>query len=134
MSKKLFLFTLTFAVLSSGSRLYCPSHPHALAHPVAQVPPSILWGVAHAESDFNPLAVSPDGRDRGMFQLRDGCTDVRDPFDVAEAAHVAAGILARDRAELGSWPLAMTAFRWGRRGARAHGVDWEYVQRVQGGL
>lgn len=103
----------------------------ALAH---GVPPDILAGVARAESGFTPRAVSPDGHDRGMFQLRDrydAARGVRDPFDPVESAGHAARILREGYDELGDWDLAIAAYRQGAAGVRAHGVGWWYVRRVK---
>ena len=130
--KPVSLLLAAFIILTSASFAYRPSHPQALAHPVALVPSSILWGIARAESDFNPRAVSPDGRDLGMFQLRSNCAWECDPFDPIQATKMAEKILSRNRAELGSWNMAITGYRWGIRGARAHGVDKAYVRKVIG--
>jgi soluble lytic murein transglycosylase-like protein len=132
---KLLLIVLLLAVLTSGARLYRPSHPRALAHPVVAVPLSLLWGIARAESGFDPLAVSPDGRDRGMFQLRrdfDEARGVIDPFDPVESVGHAVRILEDARARLGSWDLAVAAYRQGVRGVRRDGATRWYVARVRG--
>lgn len=135
---KIIGWTITMiAALTFSARVYRPSHPAPLAHPVALVPASILWGVAAAESGLDPLAVSPDGRDRGMFQLRrdyDEARGVIDPFDPVEALGHARRILAADYLALGSWDAALTAYRHGRAGYLAHGVDAEYVSKVRSGI
>lgn len=98
------------------------------------VPVHILAGIAAAESDWTPGAVSRDGRDRGMFQLRDTydrARGVRDPFDPVESAGHAARILRADYVALGSWDLAIAAYRQGAGGVLRHGVGWWYVRRVR---
>lgn len=97
------------------------------------VPPPILAGIARAESDFTPGAVSPDGHDRGMFQLRDlydAQRGVVDPFDPEEAAVHAARILRDGYEYFGDWERAVAAYRQGVGGVLEHGVGWWYVRRV----
>ena len=130
---RLLPFAIALAVLTLSGRVYIPSHPRALAHPHALVPPSILWGVAAAESDGDPRALSHDGRDRGLFQLRrdfDEYRGVVDPFDPLEAMGHAQRILWADYRALGRWDKAITAYAHGRTWTRIHGVDREYVRRV----
>lgn len=126
---------IVFALALTSGRVYRPSGRYPLLHPVVPVSPKILWGIARAESAFDPLAVSPDGRDRGMFQLRrdfDSERGVDNPYNPVEAVHHAIRILEADMDALGSTDLALTAYRRGRAGARRHGVDREYVARVKG--
>jgi hypothetical protein len=69
-----------------------------------------------------------------MFQLRrdfDVERGVINPYDSVEAVHHAIRILKTDMDALGSTDLAITAYRWGRTGARRHGVDHDYVARVK---
>ena len=120
-----------FIILASGSRVYRPSHPSSLAHPV-YMQPSLVWGHALAESSMNPDAISKDGHDRGMFQFRDTYDaerGIKDPFNPVESVGHARDILLDNLAEL-PLPLAITAYKWGKAGARAHGIDQEYVAKV----
>jgi hypothetical protein len=131
------LVVLALAILASGSSAWRPSHPEAISRQGALVPPSILWGIAATESDFRAGVSSPDGRDRGMFQLRrdfDAERGVVNPFDPVESAGHAARILAADFAALKCWDMAITAYKWGRTGAQKHGVDRAYVTKVTDAL
>jgi hypothetical protein len=103
--------------------------PHAGAiHAASEatgVPERILVGVMMAESSGRHLAVSPDGLDHGLFQLRVLYHDERakrwgpfDPFDPGESALIAARIIAADRAALGDWRLAVAAYKQGRSGVK----------------
>ena len=103
------------------------------------VPPEILLGVAMAESSMRPDAVSADGLDRGMFQLRSIYDAERaekwgafDAFDPLSSARIAALILREDYSRLGSWDLAIASYRQGVRGVRRRGPDRWYVDRVRG--
>jgi hypothetical protein len=138
---KLLLIVLLLAVLTSGARLYRPSHPRALAHPVALVPPSLLWGHGFAESSLRADPPHPDPLDVGMFGLREtaeihaeraakwGEYDARNPV---QAWHIAAHVIADNLAAFDSLDMATTAYKWGPTGARSRGVDREYVERVRG--
>jgi soluble lytic murein transglycosylase-like protein len=131
------LLGLSIAALTFSARDFQPWRPKALPHPEQIVPPSILWGIARAESAFQPKAISLDGRDRGMFQLRmdyDRSRGVVDPYDPVEAVGHAVRILEANMDELGSWRLAIAAYKQGVRGVRENGPDRRYIDRVLGVL
>jgi len=87
--------------------------------------PVQLVALPHVESSFNPAAASHAGaaglwqfiRSTGQRFLRiDTAADERlDPWRSTEAA---AALLADNYAELGSWPLAITAYNHGVNGMR----------------
>ncbi|MBN2000631.1 LysM peptidoglycan-binding domain-containing protein [candidate division KSB1 bacterium] len=87
--------------------------------------PSELSFLPHVESSFNYLAFSKMGaaglwqftRSTGRLFLQiDYTIDQRmDPFDATEAA---AQLLAKNYEELGSWPLAITAYNHGLGGMK----------------
>ncbi|PWG64578.1 lytic transglycosylase domain-containing protein [Sediminicurvatus halobius] len=88
------------------------------------VPPELV-ALPHVESSFNPVAASHAGasglwqftRGTGLHYLRiDTAADERlDPWRSTEAA---AALLADNYAELGHWPLAITAYNHGVNGMR----------------
>jgi len=129
------IIVLFLSVLVSSSRIYRPSYPPPLAHPVAFVPPSILWGIVAAESDGDPRAMSKDGRDHNLFQIRDPEQYVWEmsTHRLTTTKLVIRRLVAARRI-LGSWDMAITSHRWGIRGAQEHGVDAWYVARVRGEL
>lgn len=133
--KPLVILALALSALTYSGSLYISIRPHAFARPPQLVPPSILWGVAAAESSLQHDAISPDGRDRGIFQLRrdyDAERGVVDPFDPVESTRHASRILAENFAQLKTWRRAIAAYRQGVRGVRENGVDQWYVDRVLG--
>lgn len=129
--KRAIIPLLLFIILTSSSRIYRPSHPPPLAHSRCEVPLCILWGVAKAESDYYRWAVSADGQDMGMFQLRAKYYKGIDPFDVVCAEEEAQSTLMRNYRVLRSWPRALTAYHCGINfEKRTKWVDKEYVKRV----
>jgi hypothetical protein len=87
--------------------------------------------VAKAESDYYRWAVSADGQDMGMFQLRAKYYKGVDPFDVVCAEEAAQSTLIRDYRVLRSWPRVLTAYHGGINFAERTGwIDEEYVKRV----
>jgi membrane-bound lytic murein transglycosylase D len=103
------------------------------------IPEALVW-LAHVESGFDPSAASKAGA-RGLWQftsatsrrylLVDDVVDERlDPYRATEAA---ARYLAEAHAELGSWPLAITAYNYGMNGMRRavvrHGTDLATIFR-----
>ena len=124
-------------MLTLQSKVYIPSHPPPLRHGHSFVPAYILWGIARTESDFTELAVSKDGLDLGMFQLRSKFHWERDrryghfnPFDAMDSTRVAIGILTDAYHIFHSWPLAITAFHRGVGWTKLHNVDILYVKKV----
>jgi GNAT superfamily N-acetyltransferase len=80
------------------------------------VPLSILLGVAHTESRFNPRAGSSVGA-QGLMQLMPGTAaslGVQDPWDAQESAYGGAKFLAALRRQYGSWEKAFAAYNWGQ--------------------
>lgn len=103
----------------------------------AGIPAKYLDGIASAESDYTPKAVSKDTFDRGMFQLRKHYDKERalrwgafDPFDPESSSRIAARLLAEGYEYFNDWPLAITSYRHGIAGAKKKGVDAWYVNRV----
>jgi membrane-bound lytic murein transglycosylase D len=107
------------------------------------IPEALVW-LAHVESGFDPSAASKAGA-RGLWQftsatsrrylLVDDVVDERlDPYRATEAA---ARYLAEAHAELGSWPLAITAYNYGMNGMRRavarHGKDLATILRRHDG-
>ena len=134
MKPALFL-ALALAALTFSARVYRPSHPPPLAHPVAMIAVQAFWGIPVAESHFNADAVSPDGMDRGMWQYRktyDAERGLVNPFDPVESTRLAAKEFRRHFAALGSIDLAITAHRRGFAWTKRHGIDREYIARTRG--
>jgi membrane-bound lytic murein transglycosylase D len=103
------------------------------------IPEALVW-LAHVESGFDPSAASKAGA-RGLWQFTSATSrrTVRgapvppprlDPYRATEAA---ARYLAEAHAELGSWPLAVTAYNYGlngmRRAVARHGKDLATILR-----
>jgi hypothetical protein len=134
MKRGMFLVLALFVALTSGARLYRPSHPVALGHSSAALPLAYFWGIAGAESSFDPLAIGLDGHDRGLWQYRDLYDAERglvNAFDPVESTRLAAKEFQEHLAALGSVELAVTAHKRGKAGARLHGVDREYLAKVK---
>jgi hypothetical protein len=105
------------------------------------VPAELLRAVARAESDEDDSAVGDGGWSIGRFQLNEKYHSMRarlmeyDPRDPGQAGVIAAHYLQDCiRAFPGDEDLGVTAYRWGIEGARAHGVDICYVERVMNRL
>lgn len=133
--KRLLFAIFVLASFSLSAKVYRPSHPKALPHPVAMIALDAFWGIAKAESDFRADAVSPDGMDRGLWQFRktyDAGRGLKNPFDPVESTRLAAKEFRRNFAILGSVDLAVTAHRRGLAGAMKHGIDREYIARTRG--
>jgi soluble lytic murein transglycosylase-like protein len=120
-----------------------PTDIHAIGRIAAAhgVPPDILVGVAFAESSFNRWAVSADGLDLGMFQLRSLYNRERaekwgefDPFDTMQSARIAALILRENYERFGRWDKAVAAYNQGSTGVRLRGVKKSYIAKVFGGI
>lgn len=101
--------------------------------------PEDLAYLPHVESSFNPNAYSKAGA-AGMWQfthstgkrfMQVGYTvdERRDPIS---ATHAAAQLLRENYAELGDWPLAITAYNHGTSGMqRAKQLHGDYAQVFQ---
>jgi hypothetical protein len=135
MKRGMLLALALFVALTSGARLYRPSHPVALGHSNASLPLAYFWGIAGAESSFQADAVSPDGHDRGLWQFRDLYDAERglvNPFDPVEATRHAVKLFSKNFAALGSVNKAVTAHKRGAGWTRRNGVDREYLAKVKG--
>jgi hypothetical protein len=92
--------------------------------------------LAFAESSDNPLAVSKDGHDKGMFQLRDIYNKARgviDPFDPVESVGHANTILLASFKVFKAWRPAIAAYRQGDGGVLTNGITYDsskYVSRI----
>lgn len=114
--------------------MYRPSEPKAVVRPVVNLPLQIFWGIAHAESDFDPLAIGPDGRDLGMWQFRVYYNRERglvNPFDPVESTQKAVTLFTKNLAYLKSIDKAVSAHKHGRDWAEKNGIDKEYLARVK---
>lgn len=133
-----YLISCALVALCSQCKVYIPSHPPPMHRRASLVPPRLLWAIAEVESDCTELAVSPDGLDCGMFQLRSMFHAERvrqygafNPFDAADSAQIASRILLDNYRIFGDWPRAITAFHRGVGWTRRHGVDILYLKKVQ---
>jgi membrane-bound lytic murein transglycosylase D len=104
--------------------LYLPEIRRVFAE--ARLPADLVY-LPHVESSFNPNAVSRAGA-TGLWQFTKDAADGRlrmsagidERFDPVRASEAAAEHLARARAVLGSWPLAIASYNHGVSGiARA---------------
>ncbi len=85
--------------------------------------PRELAYLPHVESSFNPKAHSKAGA-AGLWQFTRSTgrqyltiNDVLDErYDPLRASHAAARLLKENHALLGTWPLALTAYNYGRNG------------------
>ncbi len=88
---------------------------HGLPHELAYLP--------HVESSFNPKAMSKAGA-AGLWQFTRGTgsdylvinNSVDERYDPYLATDAAARLLKENYKALGSWPLALTAYNYGRAG------------------
>jgi membrane-bound lytic murein transglycosylase MltF len=134
--KYISLFVIILGILCSGSKIYIPSKPPNLKHQLNKVSPKILWGLALNESNMNPNAISKDGMDRGLFQLRkiyDKLRGVINPFDPVESTHHAITILQNNYSIFHNTPKMLAAYRQGIGGVQKNGIDHgskAYVKRI----
>jgi len=106
-----------------------------LVHPVINLPLFAFWGIAATESDFDPLAISKDGADLGMWQLRSFYNrerGIKNPFDPIESTRWAAKNFGKNMAYFGNVDKAISAHLRGRAWVKRHGIDREYLRRVRG--
>jgi len=126
---------LSLTACTLSGHIYIPSHPPQIRHYTYQVSPRILWGLAHAESDFDTYAISRDGHDKGMFQLRDTYNklrNVKNPYDPVESARHASRILLDNLIECKTTVRALAAYRQGTNGVKKHGITKEsYLYAVK---
>ena len=101
------------------------------------VPAALLRAVAIVESAERDHAVGDDGISVGRYQLnelyhaeRAGRWGEYDPRDPLAAGYVAARILQDNLRLLGTWELAIAAYRQGIRGVEDSGPTAWYVERV----
>lgn len=113
-----------FADSLARAALYLPAIRPIFA--AARLPPELVY-LPHVESSFNPNAVSRAGA-AGLWQFMRETADrhlriadgVDERFDPIRSSAAAAEHLARARAVLGSWPLAVASYNHGVAGiARA---------------
>lgn len=126
---------LGVAIFTLSGRVYRPSHPEPLPRSNASLPLAAFWAIAHAESDFDPLAIGPDGRDHGLWQFRVYFNRERgliNPFDPMESTRAAVKLFQANFASLRKIDKAISAHRRGREWVRKHGIDRGYVARVRG--
>lgn len=131
---KLLALALLLAALTISGSIYHVPHPVRIKPVPASLPLRLFWGIANTESEFNPLAIGPDGHDRGLWQFRDKYDAERgivNPFDAIESTRHAVTLFEGNLAALGDIELAITAHRRGRTWARENGVDRGYVERVR---
>ncbi len=103
------------------------------------VPPALVKAVIEAESNFNPLAVSPKGA-KGLMQLMPSVIKdlgVQDPFDPNQNIDAGVSLLKDLLGEYnGDYTKALAAYNAGRRAVNEKGgiPDYpetrEYVKKV----
>lgn len=78
------------------------------------VPAGLLTAQLHAESGFDPNAVSPVGA-QGIAQFMPATAAQFgiNPFDPAQAIDAQAHYMAELYNQFNSWPLALAAYNWG---------------------
>jgi hypothetical protein len=129
------ILALLLAIFTTSGTIYRPSHPIPWARPVVNLPLSLFWGIAHAESDYNPMAVGKDGADLGMWQFRsfyNAERGLRNPFDPVESTQKAVVLFTKNLAYFRNVDKAISAHKRGRDWVRKHGIDWEYIAKVKG--
>lgn len=118
-------------------RIFRPSHPKPLAHPVINLPLEAFWGIAEAESSFNTFAIGPDGFDHGLWQVRSFYNQERgivNAFDPIETTRWAAKNFQKNLAYFRNIDKAITSHKRGRGWTDKKGIDRKYVKRVKEGL
>ncbi len=132
-------------LLLCGSSIYSAPPPQAQRRAASvsiydgyKTPAAILRGIARAESDEIDSAIGDDGISIGRMQLNErfhapraaawGEYDPRNPFD---AIRIADHILQVNFRALGSWNLAIAAYRQGVDGVRRNGPARWYIERVR---
>jgi Transglycosylase SLT domain len=104
--------------------------------------PVLLSSVIHAESNFQPHAVSPKGA-LGLMQLMPVTARslaVRDPFDPSENVRGGAFYLKQLLGTFGNLNLALAAYNAGPAAVRFYGgvppfpETHAYIERVRGGM
>jgi hypothetical protein len=116
---------LSLTALTFQGFAYRPSHPHAIARVECKVSPKILWGLALAESDMRPDAISKDGQDRGMFQFRKAYDKLRgivNPFDPVESVGHAIKLLSEKLTVHKKTSIALASYRQGDYGVKRDGI------------
>ena len=144
------LMTMAFALAAlslCGSAVYRPPEPAAAClarcreklgiYDGYATPTWVLRGIARAESGECDSAIGDDGISLGRCQLNSRYAADRarawgrfDPFQPNDAIRVASCILQENLRELGSWDLAIAAYRQGVAGVLAHGAASRYSDRV----
>jgi hypothetical protein len=130
------ILALLLAIFTTSGTIYRPSHPIPWCRPVVNLPLSLFWGIAHAESDYNPMAVGIDGADLGMWQFRSFYNVERglvNPFDPVESTQKAVVLFTKNLAYFRNVDKAITSHKRGRDWTRKHGIDREYIAKVKGG-
>lgn len=92
------------------------------------VPFNVLAAVAHAESRYNPTAVSPAGA-QGLMQLMPATAarlGVTNPFDPMQSALGGATFLHRMFTKYGDWAQALAAYNWGPGNVDKHRAQAEW--------
>jgi len=92
------------------------------------VPFTVLAAVAHAESRYNPTAVSPAGA-QGLMQLMPKTAThlgVTNPFDPMQSALGGATFLHRMFMKYGNWAQALAAYNWGPGNVDKHRAQTEW--------
>ncbi|WP_161629976.1 lytic transglycosylase domain-containing protein [Desulfogranum mediterraneum] len=101
--------------------------------------PQKLAYLPHVESSFNPQAHSKAGA-AGLWQFTRSTgrnyltidTVLDERYDPLLASHAAARLLKENHSQLGTWPLALTAYNYGRSGMlRAVKQHHDYVTIFQ---
>lgn len=97
------------------------------------VPVSILIGVAHTESRYNPRAGSNKGA-QGLMQLMPktaASLGVQDPWDAQQSAYGGAKLLAALYKQYGTWVQAIAAYNWGQGNLNNNPEPWQWPQATR---
>lgn len=134
------VYLASFAVINSPHRKAVEQAVGEMA-PDFGLDPSLVLAVIHAESAFNPNAVSPKGA-QGLMQLMPQTADrfgVANPFDPADNLRGGMTYLAELlKLYQGDLDLALAAYNAGEgavdryRGIPPYAETQDYVQRVRG--
>jgi hypothetical protein len=129
------ILALLLAIFTTSGTIYRPSHPIPWCRPVVNLPLSLFWGIAHAESDFYTFAIGPDGFDHGFWQVRSFYNverGIKNAFDPIETTRWAVGNFTKNLDYFRSVDKAISAHKRGRDWVRKHGIDREYIAKVKG--
>jgi hypothetical protein len=130
------ILALLLTLLTVSGVKYRSSLNLAFHRPAINLPLEYFWGIAHVESDFDPMAIGyKDGLDLGMWQFRVMYNRERglvNPFDPVESTQKAIVLFQKNFAYLKTIDKAISAHKRGRGWVQKHGIDKEYIKLVKG--